>query len=111
REIREAHVALPELGARQHADAAPARIAVPLAGEADLVDAVARGRGAERRLRALRGAAEEHVILGKHGRRPWQAAARVPRAGLTRHGSDAHARSRWPPTPRTGPPIPTTSRR
>src|SRR5207249_518269 len=64
------HVALPELGAREDADAAAAGVVVALEGEVDLVDAVALGGGAEGSLGAVGGAAEEDAALGKHGRRP-----------------------------------------
>ena len=69
-EVGEAHVALPELGAREDADAAAAGVVVALEGEVDLVDAVALGGGAEGSLGAVGGAAEEDAALGKHGRRP-----------------------------------------
>src|SRR6185503_666836 len=65
-DVAEAHVAAPELGVGE--DAAPAlpdRI-VALEGEVHLVDAVALGGGAERRLGTRRTAAEQDAVLAPH---------------------------------------------
>src|SRR5438876_2670587 len=66
--IAEAHVAAPQLGARQDAPTTLAYGVVPLEGEVDFVDAVALRGGAEGRLRPRRAAAEENAVLALHAR-------------------------------------------
>src|SRR2546426_1745042 len=66
--VAEAHVAAPQLGARQDAPTTLAYGVVPLEGEVNLVDAVALRGGAAGRLRARRAAAEENAVLALHAR-------------------------------------------
>src|SRR5437016_1359937 len=67
-QVAEAHVAAPQLGAREDAPTTLAHGVVPLEGEVDLVDAVALRGGAEGRFRARRAAAEENAVLAPHVR-------------------------------------------
>src|SRR5207253_5344281 len=67
-QVAEAHVAAPQLGAREDAPTTLAHGVVPLEGEVDLVDAVSLRGGAEGRLRARRAAAEENAVLTPHAR-------------------------------------------
>src|SRR5437667_302546 len=66
--VAEAHVAAPQLGAREDAPTTLAHGVVPLEGEVDLIDAVSLRGGAEGRLRARRAAAEENAVLAPHAR-------------------------------------------
>ena len=66
RDVGEAHVAVLQLGVRQHADAALARVLVAVEGEVHLLDAVPFRGGTERRLRATGGATEENAVFAVH---------------------------------------------
>ena len=73
-DVGEADVAVQQLGVAQRAHAALALDLVALEGEVHLLDAVALGAGAERRLGAAQAAAVEHAIArvqhGSLGRAP-----------------------------------------
>ena len=63
RDVLEADVARLQLFVVQHADAPPPGLSVPFECEIDFLDAVTLGAGAELRLRARRGAAEQDEIV------------------------------------------------
>src|SRR5882724_1687004 len=85
--VGETHVSPLELGLGEGTDAARARVAMAFEGVVLLLDAMSLGGGAERRLGALRGAAEEGAILwGKllgHGRSLRRAPQRIARGDAT----------------------------
>src|SRR5262249_44787891 len=96
-DVRQAHVAVLQLGAGEHAEASCPGVAVALEGEVHLLDAVALRGLAECCLGALRGAAEEDAFFGLHGVSSGGALFPIPAAPSTRRSRTTTGReiTRW----------------
>src|SRR5262245_46322129 len=93
-DVRQAHVAVLQLGAGEHTQAARPSVAVTLEGEVHLLDAVPLRGLPERCLGALRGAAEEDAFFGLHGVSSGGAFFPIPTVPSTRRSNTTMGRSR-----------------
>src|SRR6185436_7840185 len=105
--VGETHVAVPQLFRGEHANAAMPRVAVALEREVHLGDAGALGGFAERRFRALGGAAEEDGVFRLHRSVRYVASRTVVNrpAFMTRECLPSRPELSYPPTPCV-PPLP-----